>query len=658
MTVEGEPAVFTVTLAGAVTRRVTVDFATVAGTALLDGDFLAVRGTLTFDAGIAVLVAVPTVDDDIDEPVETLGLSLTAPVNAELPVDSAISTIEDNDEPPALSIADASGGEGEVARFPVTLSDPSGFEVTVAYSTSDGTAVAGADYEAVGGSLAFAPGETTATISIPLIQDSDNEPDENFTVSLSAPANATLATATAEGSIIDDDVVVQLAVAGGTGVEGGTVEFAVTLDTSSSQTVTVDYATTGETADEDADYEPVHGTLTFLPGESAKTVTVTLVDDDVHEDDETFTLHLSMAENAAVSTASATGTIVDDDAAPELAIAGGTAPEGGTIAFTVTLTGSTSRTTTVDYATAEETADEDADYEPVHGTLTFLPGESAKTVTVTLVDDDVHEDDETFTLHLSMAENAAVSTASATGTIVDDDAAPELSIAGGTAPEGGTIAFAVTLTGSTSRTTTVDYATAEETADEDADYEPVHGTLAFLPGESAKTVTVTLVDDDVHEDDETFTLHLSMAENAAVSTASATGTIVDDDAAPELSIAGGTAPEGGTIAFAVTLTGSTSRTTTVDYATAEETADEDADYEPVHGTLAFLPGESAKTVTVTLVDDDVHEDDETFTLHLSMAENAAVSTASATGTIVDAMRRRNSRSPAGPRPKAERSPSP
>ena len=58
---------------------------------------------------------------------------------------------------------------------------------------------------------------------------------------------------------------------------------------------------------------------------------MTLVDDDVHEDDETFTLNLSMAENAAVSTASATGTIVDDDAAPELAIAGGTAPEGGTI---------------------------------------------------------------------------------------------------------------------------------------------------------------------------------------------------------------------------------------------------------------------------------------------------------------------------------------
>ena len=632
---EGEPAVFIVTLSGAVTSRVTVDFATVAGTALDGVDFLPVQGKLTFDAGTAVMVAVTTVDDDIDEPVETLGLSLSAPVNAELPVDSATSRIEDDDEPPALSIADASGVEGEAARFPVTLSDPSGFEVTVAYSTSDGTAVAGADYEAVGGSLVFTPGETTATVSIPLVQDSLNEPDENFTVSLSNPANATLATATAEGLIIDDDLVAQLAVAGGSGVEGGTVDFRVTLDTASTRTVTVDYATAAETAHEDADYEPVHGTLTFLPGESAKTVKVTLVDDDVHEDDETFTLNLSMAENAAVSTASATGTIVDDDAAPELSITGGTAPEGGTIGFTVTLTGSTSRTATVDYATADGTAIADDDYEPVRGSLTFLPGESAKTVKVTLVDDDVHEDDETFTLNLSMAENAAVSTASATGTIVDDDAAPELSITGGTAPEGGTIGFTVTLTGSTSRTATVDYATADGTAIADDDYEPVRGSLTFLPGESAKTVKVTLVDDDVHEDDETFTLNLSMAENAAVSTASATGTIVDDDAAPELSITGGTAPEGGTISFTVTLPGSTSRTATVDYATADGTAIADDDYEPVRGSLTFLPGESAKTVKVTLVDDDVHEDDETFTLNLSMAENAAVSTASATGTIVD-----------------------
>ena len=424
VTVEGEPARFTVTLTGAVTERVTVDFAAVAVTALADADFEPVRGTLTFDTGIAVVVPVPTIDDDIDEPVEIIELSLTAPVNAELPVDSAISTIEDNDAPPALSISDASGVEGEVARFLVALSDPSGFEVAVAYSTADGTAMAGADYEAVEGSIAFAPGETMATVSIPLIQDDLDEPDEGFTVTLSDPANATLATGTAEGLIIDDDIVTQLAVAGGTGVEGGTVEFSVTLDTLSSQTVSVDYATAAVSAHEDEDYKAVQGSLTFLPGESAKTVAVTLVDDDVHEDDEVFTLDLSMAENAGISTASATGTIFDDDAPPELSITGGAAPEGGMIGFTVTLTGATSRTATVDYSTVDGTATAGDDYVAAAGTLTFMPGETAATFAVTTADDDAYEPDESFEAVLSSPLHATLATRAATGTILDDDEEP------------------------------------------------------------------------------------------------------------------------------------------------------------------------------------------------------------------------------------------
>ena len=529
---EGEPAVFIVTLSGAVTSRVTVDFATVAGTALAGIDFLPVQGKLTFDAGTAVVVTVTTVDDDIDEPVETLGLSLSAPVNAELPVDSAISRIEDNDEPPALSIADASGVEGEAARFLVTLSDPSGFQVTVAYFTSDGTAVAGADYEAVGSSLAFAPGETTATVSIPLVQDSLHEPDEHFTVSLSTPANATLDTATAEGLIIDDDLVAQIAVGGASGVEGGTVDFRVTLDTTSTRTVTVDYATTPETAHEDADYEPVHGSLTFLPGESAKIVKVTLVDDDVHEDDETFTLNLSMAENAAVSTASATGTIIDDDAAPKLAITGGTAPEGGTISFNVTLTGSTSRTATVDYATADGTAIADDDYAPAAGTLTFLPGDAVATFAVSIADDAEYEPEESFEATLSSPLHATLATGAAAGTIVDDDAAPELSITGGTAPEGGTIGFTVTLTGSTSRTATVDYATADGTAIADDDYAPTAGTLTFLPGDAVATFAVSIADDAEYEPEESFEATLSSPLHATLATGAATGTILDNDEKP------------------------------------------------------------------------------------------------------------------------------
>ena len=555
---EGEPAVFTVTLSGAVTSRVTVDFASVAGTALDGVDFLPVQGKLTFDAGTAVMVAVTTVDDDIDEPVETLGLSLSAPVNAELPVDSAISTIEDDDEPPALSIADASGVEGEVAQFPVTLSDPSGFEVTVAYSTSDGTAVAGADYEAVGGSLVFTPGETTATVSIPLVQDNLNEPDENFIVSLSNPANATLATATAEGLIIDDDLVAQLAVAGGSGVEGGTV---------------------GDAFRRHREHPDRHGGLRHRGGNGtrgrglrARSRLPHLPAGRVRQDRKGDPCRRRRPRGRRDVHAQP----VDGGERRGLdGLRDGHHRRRRRGAGTLDHRRDRARRRNDRFHRNADGVDEpDGDRRlrdcRRHGdrgrrlrARSRLPHLPAGRIRQDRKGDPCRrrrprgrrDVDDDVTLNLSMAENAAVSTASATGTIVDDDAAPELSITGGTAPEGGTIGFTVTLTGSTSRTATVDYATADGTAIADDDYEPVRGSLTFLPGESAKTVKVTLVDDDVHEDDETFTLNLSMAENAAVSTASATGTIVDDDAAPELSITGGTAPEGGTIGFTVTLTG-------------------------------------------------------------------------------------------------------
>ena len=217
-------------------------------------------------------------------------------------------------------------------------------------------------------------------------------------------------------------------------------------------------------------------------------------------------LNLSMPENATT-----------------VSITGGTAPERPD---------GVDATATIDYATADGTAIADGDYAPVRGSLTFLPGESAKTVKVTLVDDDVHEDDETFALNLSMAENAAVSTASATGTIVDDDAAPELSITGGTAPEGGTIGFTVTLTGSTSRTATVDYATADGTAIADDDYAPTAGTLTFLPGDAVATFAVSIADDAEYEPEESFEATLSSPLHATLATGAATGTILDNDEKP------------------------------------------------------------------------------------------------------------------------------
>ena len=91
------------------------------------------------------------------------------------------------------------------AVFSLTLGAAATETVTVAFATADGTATAGADYQATNGTLTLTAGQTAMHITVAVIGDIVREPDETFTVSLSMPANATLDDATATGTITDDD---------------------------------------------------------------------------------------------------------------------------------------------------------------------------------------------------------------------------------------------------------------------------------------------------------------------------------------------------------------------------------------------------------------------------------------------------------------------
>ena len=159
------------------------------------------------------------------------------------------------------------------------------------------------------------------------------------------------------------------------------------------------------------------------------TITVPILNDAVYEGPETFTVNLSSPTNAVVSDASGLGTIKDDgtgsggtdDDRPSLAINDVVVNEGaGTATFTVTLTGATTQSTTVAFATQDGTALAGSDYTAVSGTLTFAPGETTKTITVPILNDAVYEGPETFTVNLSSPTNAVVSDASGLGTIKDD----------------------------------------------------------------------------------------------------------------------------------------------------------------------------------------------------------------------------------------------
>ena len=642
---EGSSAGFTVSVTGTLAESATVDYATSDGSALAGEDYGAASGTLTFDDGDPQTVAVPLLDDAVDEPPETFTLTLSNAAGATIERAVATGTIEDNDDPPLFSVADATGTEGGTLGFRVTLSAASAGTASVGYALEDGTAVAGTDYTAVSGTLTFAPGETSQTVVVDLLDDAVDEPPETFTLTLSNAAGATIERAVATGTIEDNDDPPLFSVADATGTEGGTLGFRVTLSAASAGTASVGYALEDGTAVAGTDYTAVAGTLTFAPGETLRTVTVELLDDAVDEPTETFTIRLSSPGNAGIATGSAQGTVLDDDGAPQLAVRGGSAREGETLDFAVTVAGSRSEVVRVSYATRDGTARAGADYTAVSGALTFAPRESRKSVRVALLDDASYEGDESFRLVLSSPENAELAVSAASGTILDTDAAPRISVRGGSGREGETLEFVLEIAGSGSATVRVTYATRDGTARAGTDYTAVSGTLEFAPGETRGSVRVELLEDAVAEGDEHFRLTLSSPQNAQLSSSGATGTIVDAGGATRvlLSASPSSVAEGGgptPVTVTATLEGS-ARTvaTTVSVRVSGSGDPEAVDFEAVPDfDIEIAAGERSGAGAFMLVPEDDGEDESDETLTVSGVSDLPVRSATVVLTDAEALR--------------------
>jgi VCBS repeat-containing protein len=433
--------------------------------------------------------------------------------------------------------------------------------------------------------------------------------------------------------------------------------FTITRSGTNSGSSTVKYKTGGGTATVGDDYASVPLTgVTFGPGETSKAVTVNVVADTAPEPDETFSLILSTATGAAISDATGTATVVNDDGSAYLPVNSLTVTEGngGTTpaAFTITRSGTTTSASTVTYKTSGGTATTPDDYTPVGPTsVTFAPGETSKAVTVAVVGDTTDETNQTFNLMLSAPTPGTVlSDASGTATIVDDDgpivagpstflAVGDLSVTEGSS--GSTAAdFTITRYGNTTGSSTVKYKTSTGTATAGSDYTSVSLTpVTFGPGETSKSVSVGVAADTVPEANETFTLVLSSPTAATIADASGTATILNDDAAAYLTVANISVTEGNSgttpATFTITRSGNTTGSSTVKYKTTDYTAKAGADYTAVPLTsVTFGPGETTKTVTVDVIGDTVVEKFETFNLVLSSATGATISD-SGTATIVN-----------------------
>lgn len=200
-------ATFTVTLSAASTSAVTVNYATANGTATSGSDYTLTTGTLTFNPGnISKTLTVPVTGDTTFETNETFFVNLSSATNATIADNQALGTILNDDANlPALSINDITVVEGQTpqAVLTVTLSSISSQPVTVNYTTSPGTATANTDYTSRSGTLTFAANTTTATITVPILNDNLNEANEAFSVNLSSPTNASLQKATGTVTITD-----------------------------------------------------------------------------------------------------------------------------------------------------------------------------------------------------------------------------------------------------------------------------------------------------------------------------------------------------------------------------------------------------------------------------------------------------------------------
>jgi hypothetical protein len=211
---------------------------------------------------------------------------------------------------------------------------------------------------------------------------------------------------------------------------GGPATITITLSAASSSVVTVNYATSDDTAVAGQDYTATSGTLTFTPGLTKTTFTVAINDDALDEVDETLILTLSNAINANIGDNNpATLTITDNDEPPTVDFdraSYSVDEDSGPATIAVTLSAASGTTVTVNYATSNGTATAGEDYTAVGDTLTFDPGTTELTFSVPLIDDVSPESSETAVLALSGANNATLGTVNnpATLTIIDDDGIP------------------------------------------------------------------------------------------------------------------------------------------------------------------------------------------------------------------------------------------
>ena len=680
-------ATITVTRTGGAASAVTVHYAAGPGGTAVDGtDYTAQAGDLTFGAGITgQTFTVPIIDTVSAEGNRTVALVLSSPGGgATLGAQkTATLTIVDDEVGFRFSQAGYTAGEGSAsATITVLRTGPATLPVSVSVATdapntgsatpsgSLSTCTAGADYRAVGPTvLAFAAGQASRTFTVPLCQDQVVDGAKTVGLTLSGPSLGSFlgAPATAVLTLTDVDVAgaVRFSAAAYTVAEnvvGGLATITATRSGGMAGGVTVNYTIADGTAHDPADYTGSGShQLVFPAGVTSRTFTIPVVDDAVVQSDRTVLLSLDSAESGATigNPHTAVLTIVDNDRAGTVQFSAPTysvneSVPGGLATITVTRTGSTATSESVEYVVghAGDTATDPQDYLAASATppspLVFPVGVGSRSFTFQVVRDlatDPPEGNETITLVLQnpSAHIALGAQSTAVLTIVDEQATVEFSALTYGVTEGmASATITVTRTGGTTTAVTVPFAATADTAAAGLDFTPVAGTLTFGIGVASRTFTVPIANNSTVDGDRTVALALGTPTGPAILGAvpTATLTIHDNDAGGTLgfsSAAYGVTEGTPSVTITVLRAGGSAGGVTVHYATTAGSALPGTDYSDVAGTLTFGPAVMSRTFTVPILNDSLADGPRTVALALDTPQGGGSlgTQAAATLTIAD-----------------------
>lgn len=585
----------------------------------------------------------------------------------------------------ALAADAAEGDAGETEfTFLVTRSGQTTGEASVHWQVAGAApdSASASDFANGGlpsGVLTFADGESSKLVSVYVAGDLTAEPDERFTVTLSAPVRATISVASAAGVIRNDDeqTTFEISAQAADRHEGNSgvtfFEFLVSRVGGIKGPGSVGYRVAGKSVNPaaGADFSGrilPSGTVSFAPGEVSKVLVIGVQGDGLVERDELFTVSLFSPVGGVLGTAIADGLIRNDDESPTIAISATSAEksEGNSgltpFVFTVIRTGGGTSTASVRWAvtgvgTSPATAVDFGSRAFPAGVVSFAVGETSKTIVVNVRGESIAEMDEQFIVTLSNPSGATVVASVASGLILNDDEVSRYSIVGLVAdkPEGNggssAFTFEIRRAGNVSATASLGWSVAGSSPNPVTPGDFVgavfpRGTLSFAAGETSKILTVNVSADDLAEVDEQFVVMLSGKGSDVFSPSWAVGLIRNDDEASVVSVRGGVTDraEGNTgsteFVYTVTRSGPLGRSAVVSWAVSgaglkPATASDFSGRVLPSGNLFFGPGEAVNLVRFYVNGDKTVESDETFVIRLRPAAGLTIDIGSALGTIIN-----------------------